>query len=142
PDVLILDEPTNHLDITTLTWLENYLTSYPGAIVIVSHDRYFLDKIVHTVYEIAHHQSTKYHGTYSEFLKQKAANYERDRKEYEKQQKEIIDMGEVVQRNIARASTTKRAQSRRKQIEKMPNLERPLGEEASANFSFDVNRCT
>ena len=140
PDVLILDEPTNHLDITTLTWLENYLTSYPGAIVIVSHDRYFLDKIVNTVYEIAHHQSTKYHGTYSEFLKQKAANYERDRKQYEKQQKEIKDMEEFVQRNIARASTTKRAQSRRKQLEKMPKLERPLGEETSANFSFEVNR--
>src|SRR5699024_6982986 len=74
PYVLILDEPTNHLDITTLTWLENYLTSYPGAIVIVSHDRYFLDKMLNTVYDIAHQQSTKYHGTYSEVLKHKAAN--------------------------------------------------------------------
>src|SRR5699024_12645341 len=83
---------------------------------------------------------SKYHGTYSEFLKQKAANYERDRKQYEKQQKEIKDMEEFVQRNIARASTTKRAQSRRKQLEKMPKLERPLGEETSANFSFEVNR--
>lgn len=140
PDVLILDEPTNHLDITTLTWLENYLISYPGAIVIVSHDRYFLDKIVNIVYEIAHQQSTKYHGTYSAFLEQKSANYERDLKQYEKQQKEIKDMEDFVQRNIARASTTKRAQSRRKQLEKMTKLDHPLGEESSANFSFEVNR--
>lgn len=140
PDMLILDEPTNHLDITTLTWLENYLVSYPGAIVIVSHDRYFLDKIVNIVYEIAHQQSTKYHGTYSNFLVQKAANYEQDLKQYEKQQKEIKDMEDFVARNIARASTTKRAQSRRKQLEKMTKLDKPLGEEASANFSFEVSR--
>ena len=138
PDVLILDEPTNHLDIATLTWLENYLASYPGAIVIVSHDRYFLDKIVQTVYEIAHKQTTKYHGSYSHFLEQKALNYERDLKQFEKQQQEIKDMEDFVQRNIARASTTKRAQSTRKQLEKMPKLDRPLGEAAEANFSFEV----
>lgn len=138
PDVLILDEPTNHLDIATLTWLENYLLSYPGAIVIVSHDRYFLDKIVDIVYEIAHQRTIKYHGSYSEFLKQKALNYERDIKQYEKQQQEIKEMEDFVQRNIARASTTKRAQSRRKQLEKMPKLDRPLGDEASASFSFEV----
>lgn len=138
PDVLILDEPTNHLDIATLTWLETYLTSYPGAIVIVSHDRYFLDRIVNIVYEIAHKQTIKYHGTYSRFLEQKALNYERDVKRYEKQQKEIKDMEDFVQRNIARASTTKRAQSRRKQLNKMTKLDRPLGEESSASFSFDV----
>src|SRR5699024_6686467 len=84
--------------------------------------------------------STKYHGTYSEFLKQKAANYERDLKQYEKQQKEIKDMEDFVQRNIARASTTKRAQSRRKQLERMTKLDRPLGEETSAYFYFEVNR--
>lgn len=138
PDLLILDEPTNHLDIATLTWLENYLTSYPGAIVIVSHDRYFLDKIVQIVYEIAHQQTTKYHGTYSKFLEQKALNYDRDVKQFEKQQQEIKSMEDFVQRNIARASTTKRAQSRRKQLEKMPKLDRPLGDEANANFSFEI----
>ncbi len=138
PDLLILDEPTNHLDIATLTWLENYLTSYPGAIVIVSHDRYFLDKIVQIVYEIAHQQTTKYHGTYSKFLEQKALHYDRDVKQFEKQQQEIKSMEDFVQRNIARASTTKRAQSRRKQLEKMPKLDRPLGDEANANFSFEI----
>src|SRR5690625_3697915 len=140
PDLLILDEPTNHLDIATLTWLENYLTSYPGAIVIVSHDRYFLDKIVQIVYEIAHQQRSKYHGSYSKFLEQKALNYDRDLKQFEKQQQEIKSMEDFVQRNIARASTTKRAQSRRKQLERMTKLDRPLGEETSANFSFEVNR--
>ena len=138
PDLLILDEPTNHLDIATLTWLENYLTSYPGAIVIVSHDRYFLDKIVQIVYEIAHQQTTKYHGSYSKFLEQKALNYDRDVKQFEKQQQEIKSMEDFVQRNIARASTTKRAQSRRKQLEKIPKLDRPLGDEANANFSFEI----
>lgn len=140
PDLLILDEPTNHLDIATLTWLENYLTNYPGAIVIVSHDRYFLDKIVNIVYEIAHKHTTKYHGSYSRFLEQKEQNYERDVKQFEKQQQEIKEMEDFVQRNIARASTTKRAQSRRKQLDKMTKLDRPLGNEAGASFSFEVTK--
>ena len=138
PSVLILDEPTNHLDIPTLTWLENYLLNYDGAIVIVSHDRYFLDKLVTIVYEVAHHRVTKYFGTYTEFLQQKAANYERDMKQYEKQQQEMKEMEDFIQRNIARASTTKRAQSRRKQLEKIELIEKPLGDEASASFAFDV----
>lgn len=138
PDLLILDEPTNHLDIATLNWLENYLVNYPGAIVLVSHDRYFLDKIVTIVYEIAHQQTFKYHGSYTKFLTQKAANYEKDLKEYEKQQKEIKEAEDFIQRNIARASTTKRAQSRRKQLEKTPVLDRPLGDESSASFAFKV----
>lgn len=140
PELLILDEPTNHLDIETLTWLENYLTNYDGAIIIVSHDRYFLDKIITIVYEVAHKQAYKYVGTYTSFLKQKAANYERDLKMYEKQQQEMKEMAEFVQRNIARASTTKRAQSRRKQLEKLDQLDKPLGDESSANFSFKVGK--
>lgn len=138
PSLLILDEPTNHLDIPTLTWLENYLLNYDGAIVIVSHDRYFLDKLVQIVYEIQYQKATKYHGNYSDYLRQKAENYERNLKMYEKQQQEIKEMEEFIQRNIARASTTKRAQSRRRQLEKMERMEKPLGEEASASFSFDV----
>ncbi|MFD2046469.1 ABC-F family ATP-binding cassette domain-containing protein [Ornithinibacillus salinisoli] len=140
PALLILDEPTNHLDIETLSWLENYLVSYPGAVTIVSHDRYFLDKTVSIVYEISRHNTKKYHGTYSDFLQQKALNYEQELKEFEKQQTEIKKMEEFIQKNIVRASTTKRAQSRRKQLEKMDKLDRPLGDEASASMSFQINK--
>ena len=80
PDILILDEPTNHLDIETLTWLEQYLQSYNGAILIVSHDRYFLDKVVNQVYECANNTLTSYIGNYSKYLEKKAANYEREMK--------------------------------------------------------------
>ncbi|ENH96408.1 ABC-type transport system ATP-binding protein [Gracilibacillus halophilus YIM-C55.5] len=140
PDILILDEPTNHLDIQTMTWLENYLNNYSGAIIIVSHDRYFLDKTVSIVYEISRHHSTKYYGNYSKYLEKKAANYEHDLKRYEKQQEEIKRMEEFVQRNIARASTSKRAQSRQKQLEKMEVIEKPTGDEKSAHFSFTIER--
>ncbi|MFD1038633.1 ribosomal protection-like ABC-F family protein [Virgibacillus byunsanensis] len=140
PELLILDEPTNHLDIETLSWLENYLISYPGAVTIVSHDRYFLDKTVSIVYEISRHHTKKYNGSYSDFLDQKALNYEQELKEFEKQQTEIKKMEEFVQKNIVRASTTKRAQSRRKQLEKMDKLDKPKGDESSASFSFQVNK--
>ncbi|MHA6253196.1 ABC-F family ATP-binding cassette domain-containing protein [Oceanobacillus sp. CAU 1775] len=138
PQLLILDEPTNHLDIATLSWLENYINSYTGAVVIVSHDRYFLDKTVSIVYEISRHKTKKYVGSYSKFLEQKAADYEQEMKEFEKQQTEIRNMEDFIQKNIARASTTKRAQSRRKQLEKLDRMDRPLGSEAAASFSFDV----
>jgi ATP-binding cassette subfamily F protein 3 len=140
PDILILDEPTNHLDIDTLSWLEQYLQGYPGAILIVSHDRYFLDKVVNQVYEISRHQLTKFPGNYSSYLDQKAENYERDLKLYEKQQDEIAKLQDFIQRNLARASTTKRAQSRRKQLEKIDRLDRPMGDEKSASFSFEIDR--
>ncbi|WP_424475620.1 ABC-F family ATP-binding cassette domain-containing protein [Oceanobacillus kimchii] len=140
PQLLILDEPTNHLDIDTLTWLEGYLVNYPGAIVIVSHDRYFLDRTVSIVYEISRHHSKKYHGTYSKYLEQKALNFEQEMKEYEKQQTDIKRMEEFIQKNIVRASTTKRAQSRRKQLEKMERMDRPMRDESSASMSFQINR--
>ncbi|MEH7336295.1 ABC-F family ATP-binding cassette domain-containing protein [Neobacillus drentensis] len=140
PDILILDEPTNHLDIDTLSWLEQYLQGYEGAILIVSHDRYFLDKVVTQVYEVSRKQIQRFTGNYSSYLDQKAANYERDLKLYEKQQQEIANLQDFIQRNLARASTTKRAQSRRKKLEKMEVMDRPLGDEKSASFSFEIER--
>ncbi|WP_368736086.1 ribosomal protection-like ABC-F family protein [Ectobacillus ponti] len=140
PDLLILDEPTNHLDIETLTWLEQYLQGYPGAILIVSHDRYFLDKVVTQVYEISNTQSRRFTGNYSKYLEQKAAFYEQEMKRYEKQQEEVAKLQDFVQRNIARASTTKRAQSRRKQLERMELMDRPAGDEKAASFHFDIDR--
>ncbi len=140
PDILILDEPTNHLDIDTLSWLEQYLQSYHGAILIVSHDRYFLDKVVTQVYEVSRKQIQRFTGNYSSYLDQKAANYERDIKLFEKQQQEVADLQDFINRNLARASTTKRAQSRRKKLEKMELMDRPLGDEKSATFSFEIER--
>lgn len=140
PDLLILDEPTNHLDIDTLTWLEQYLQGYPGAILIVSHDRYFLDKLVTQVYEISNKESRRYVGNYSKYLELKAAQYEQDMKRYEKQQDEIAKLEDFVQKNIARASTTKRAQSRRKQLERMELMTKPLGDSKSASFHFDIEK--
>ncbi|MEC1158573.1 ABC-F family ATP-binding cassette domain-containing protein [Cytobacillus horneckiae] len=140
PDLLILDEPTNHLDIETLSWLEQYLQSYDGAILIVSHDRYFLDKVVNQVYEITRNHMKRYSGNYSHYLDQKAANYEREMKQYEKQQEEIAKLEDFVQRNLARASTTKRAQSRRKQLERIERIDRPLGDEKSATFGFQIEK--
>ena len=140
PDLLILDEPTNHLDIETLGWLENYLQNYRGALLMVSHDRYFLDKIVQEVYEISRQKMTHYKGNYSRYLEQKAERLEREWKEYEKQQVEINKLEDFVARNLVRASTTKRAQSRRKQLEKMDRMDRPQGDEKSANFLFSIER--
>ncbi|MEH7301261.1 ABC-F family ATP-binding cassette domain-containing protein [Neobacillus drentensis] len=142
PDILILDEPTNHLDIDTLSWLEQYLQGYDGAILIVSHDRYFLDKVVNQVYEVSRKQIQRFPGNYSSYLEQKAANYERNLKLYEKQQQEVANLQDFIQRNLARASTTKQAQSRRKKLEKMDIMNRPLGDEKSATFSFEIERQT
>ncbi|MGX7013579.1 ribosomal protection-like ABC-F family protein [Vagococcus silagei] len=140
PQLLILDEPTNHLDIDTLNWLENYLQGYRGALLIVSHDRYFLDKIVQEVYELSRQKIYHYHGNYSRYLDQKSERLEREWKEYEKQQVEIDKLEDFVARNLVRASTTKRAQSRRKQLEKMDRLDRPSGDEKSAKFLFQTER--
>ncbi|MED2258054.1 ABC-F family ATP-binding cassette domain-containing protein [Brevibacillus parabrevis] len=138
PTILLLDEPTNYLDIETLTWLETYLQNYQGAILVVSHDRYFLDKLVTVVYEIERTRATRYVGNYSRFLDEKAARLEQDLKRFEKQQEEIAKLEDFIARNIARATTTKRAQSRRKTLEKMDRLDKPIMNNKSVNFSFEV----
>ncbi len=140
PDLLILDEPTNHLDIETLSWLEGYLKGYDGAILIVSHDRYFLDQVVSIVYEVSRTRVTKYTGNYSAYLDEKAKNYERDIKMYERQQDEKAKLEAFIQKNIARASTTKMAQSRRKMLERTDWMDSPDGDEKSASFGFTIER--
>lgn len=140
PDLLILDEPTNHLDIDTLSWLENYLSGYDGAILVVSHDRYFLDKIVTLVYELTFNKTFKYTGNYSKYLEEKGKRLELEMKMFEKQQDEVKRLEDFVQRNIARASTTNRAKSRRKQLERMELMTRPKDDDASANFRFDITK--
>lgn len=139
-ELLILDEPTNHLDIETLSWLESYLLGYDGSLVIVSHDRYFLDKLTTETYELSYGRMHYFNGNYSKYLEQKALNIEKQTKDFNKQQKEIAEMEEFVARNLARASTTRRAQSRRKQLEKIDRIDRPMGDERSAYFSFSPER--
>lgn len=141
-DLLILDEPTNHLDIETLAWLENYLQNYSGALLIVSHDRYFLDKVVSQVYEISRTKMQHYPGNYSRYLILKQEKLEREWKEFEKQQTEIGKLEDFVARNLVRASTTKRAQSRRKKLEKIERLDRPDGAEKAAHFGFQFERAS
>ncbi|EAE3223683.1 ABC transporter ATP-binding protein [Listeria monocytogenes] len=141
-DILVLDEPTNHLDIETLAWLETYLQNYHGSLLIVSHDRYFLDKVVNQVYEISRTKIDHYKGNYSSFVNQKQAKLEQMWKEFDKQQKQIAKLEDFVARNIVRASTTKRAQSRRKQLEEMDVLGRPQGDEKAAHFGFQFEKQT
>ncbi|PRO66365.1 ABC-F family ATP-binding cassette domain-containing protein [Alkalicoccus urumqiensis] len=140
PELLILDEPTNHLDIDTLTWLENYLSAYDGAVLIVSHDRYFLDKVVDTVYELSFQRTRRFTGNYSAYLKQKDVLYEQEMKEFEKQQSEKQKLEEFIQKNLARASTSNRAKSRRKQLERMELKDRPKEDDKSASFRFEIDK--
>lgn len=140
PDLLILDEPTNHLDVETLTWLEGYLQGYSGAILVVSHDRYFLDHVVNDVYDMAHGGLDHYPGNYSHYIDAKAERLKREWKEYDKQQTEISKLEDFVNKNIVRASTTKRAQARRKQLEKMDRIAKPEGDEKVARFTFKPHR--
>lgn len=136
PELLVLDEPTNHLDIDTIAWLENYLVNYQGALLIVSHDRYFLDKVATVTVDLNPHSLDRYVGNYSKFMDLKAERLATEAKNFEKQQKEIAKLEEFVQKNIVRASTTKRAQARRKQLEKMERLDKPLAGQKSANMTF------
>lgn len=126
PNLLILDEPTNHLDFETLMWLEDYLKGYKGAIIIVSHDRYFLNKVCTRICEIEQGRLTSYRGDYSSYLAQKKMNSERQLKEYEAQQKEIAKLEDYVAKNLVRASTSKMAKSRQHMLDRIERIDKPL----------------
>ena len=140
PNLLVLDEPTNHLDIETIACLENYLVNYSGALIIVSHDRYFLDKVATVTLDLTKHSLDRYVGNYSRFVELKEQKLATEAKNYEKQQKEIAALEDFVNRNLVRASTTKRAQSRRKQLEKMERLDKPETSKKSANITFQSEK--
>ena len=140
PNLLVLDEPTNHLDIETIAWLENYLVNYSGALIIVSHDRYFLDKVATITLDLTKHSLDCYVGNYSRFVELKEQKLATEAKNYEKQQKEIAALEDFVNRNLVRASTTKRAQSRRKQLEKMERLDKPEAGKKAANMTFQSEK--
>ena len=142
PNLLVLDEPTNHLDIETIAWLENYLVNYSGALLIVSHDRYFLDKVATITLDLTKHSLDRYVGNYSSFVEQKEQKLLTEAKNYEKQQKEIAALEDFVNRNLVRASTTKRAQSRRKQLEKMERLDKPEAGTKSAHMTFHSDKAS
>ena len=142
PNLLVLDEPTNHLDIETIAWLENYLVNYSGALLIVSHDRYFLDKVATITLDLTKHSLDRYVGNYSSFVEQKEQKLLTEAKNYEKQQKEIAALEDFVNRNLVRASTTKRAQSRRKQLEKMERLDKPEAGIKSAHMTFHSDKAS
>lgn len=136
PDLLLLDEPTNHLDFQTMQWLEGYLRSYRKAVLVVSHDRYFLDALVSVIYEVERTHATRYSGNYTRYVEQKRKNREDAWKDYNLQQKEIKRMEEYVAKNLVRASTTKMAQSRQKAIDRMEKIERPDGDLKHCRFQF------
>ena len=142
PDLLLLDEPTNHLDMETTQWLESYLNYFKGAIVIISHDRYFLDKIVTQIYDVALGDVQHYVGNYAQFIDQRDKYYEKRMQEYENQQAQIKRLETFVDKNIARASTTGMAKSRRKMLEKIERINKPMIDAKSANIQFEFDRNT
>ncbi|MBA8779624.1 ABC-F family ATP-binding cassette domain-containing protein [Staphylococcus schleiferi subsp. coagulans] len=142
PDLLLLDEPTNHLDMATTEWLEDYLKYFKGAIVIISHDRFFLDKIVTQIYDVSLGEVKHYVGNYAKFIELRDQYYQKRLAEYERQQNEIKRLETFVEKNITRASTSGMAKSRRKALEKMERLEKPMLDARSANIQFDFDRNT
>ena len=136
PDLLILDEPTNHLDFETMEWLESYLKTYPGAILVVSHDRYFLDAVCNRIFEIEDNTLTAYKGNYSAYLPQKEAAVALQQKQHDADMEKAAKLDDYIARNLVRASTTKMAQSRRKQLEKMEITEAPRTSHTDLKFRF------
>lgn len=140
PDLLILDEPTNHLDVNTLYWLEDYLSAFKGAVFVVSHDRYFLDRLIKITLEIENKKLFSYRGNYSKYKVLKAEKYELELKEYERQQEERKRLQTYVDKNIVRATTAKSALSRVKQLERMEILEKPFTPPRPPRFNFTYER--
>lgn len=141
PDLLLLDEPTNHLDVDAVSWLEEYLSNYKKAVVIVSHDRMFLDKTVTTIYEIEHGKTYKYDGNYTKFVEQKKLIREQQAKDYEAQQKEIARLNELIERFRYKATKAAMVQSKIKQLEKMEIIEPPEKYDSKqffANFEPEI----
>ena len=139
PDVLILDEPTNHLDFATMEWLEGYLKGYSGAVLVVSHDRYFLDHVCTKIWEVAGKTVTTYKGNFSAYLPQKQAADALQQKQHDADVALAAKLQDYVDRNLVRASTTKMAQSRRKQLEKLEITEAPRNEQTQLKFSFEYD---
>jgi len=140
PDLLLLDEPTNHLDMATVEWLEQYLKSYEGAVVIISHDRYFLDRTVDKIYEIELHRGTLYHTNYTNYVKEKEKTYRLRMKQYEREQSEVKRLETFIEKNITRASTPGMAKDRRKKLEMMDRMDKPFIDRSSADFHFTIKR--
>ncbi|WP_236152404.1 ABC-F family ATP-binding cassette domain-containing protein [Lactobacillus delbrueckii] len=139
PPLLLLDEPTNYLDLDTLDWLEAFLKNYPGAILTVSHDQYFLDHLATQIFELQHGELTVFKGNYSQYLAQRELRDQQQEAAYEKQREEIKREEEFIQKNIVRASTTKQAQSRRKALEKMELVDPPK-HKSKVRIKFDSAR--
>ncbi|MFB5190854.1 ATP-binding cassette domain-containing protein [Alicyclobacillus fastidiosus] len=140
PDLLVLDEPTNYLDTETLTWLEQFLKGYSGSVLVVSHDRYFLDEITTHTVELEQGVTTSYTGNYEAYMEQKVEARLRQAKQFAQQQEEIAKIELFVAKNLARASTTKRAQSRRKMLERMERFDQPEGDQANVHLAFAADR--
>ena len=139
PDIILLDEPTNYLDIDALTWLEQFIKDFAGALLVVSHDRYFLDSFVTVIYEIDNHNGTKYEGNYAYYLAIKEQRYQEQEKLFLQQQEEIAKTEEFIQKNIARATTSNRAKSKRKQLEKVELIAAPK-RQSQTFFSFHTKK--
>ena len=136
PDLLMLDEPTNHLDLLSLLWLQQYLKNYSGAVLLISHDRQFMDEIVETVYEISESKLHSYTGNYTDFLRQKEERYEQQNAAYKNQQKEIATLREFYDRFRSVASKASQAMSKLKQIERMELIEKPLAPRKPFRFQI------
>lgn len=139
PDLLILDEPTNHLDFDTMEWLESYLQNYRGAVLVVSHDRYFLDAVCTRIFEVEDHHLTAYRGNYSAYLPQKEAAVALQQKQHDADVEKAAKLEDYIARNLVRASTTKMAQSRRKQLEKLEITQAPRTQHTALKFRFEFD---